>query len=354
MTIPEGVASIGECAFSGCDRLDQVDLPRSIREIWVVSYQLMAEKVYKLMPEGVLQTVDKLNPELTALIDKVWCEQLTPKDWAGLYIFQTAKEFQELCKNHMKNVPADECLSAMLELLADCKKGSAYVQAANFVVEHLKEVSSEHIQTLYEMAAAKKSFQKAADILKPLVSAKKKKAAKPDGTFAFLEDAFQEEQLLKHYKEHKGVLARLNKVLLADSSGQKAPKLVVLAAVMPYAEQYQRPAHISTYKTDYIQVNFVKEADRAAELLDRESPAGPAGPAAQAPRFLVHPLLPLRRRQTHRLPEQPDAGLGQLVHAWLDGPEQHYHGAGCDAAQRHPGDYAVSGQSQNPERYGFG
>ena len=80
VTIPEGVTSIGEYAFSDCDRLDQVDLPRSIREIRVVSYQLMAEKVYKLMPEGVLQTVDKLHPELTALIDKVWCEQLTPKD----------------------------------------------------------------------------------------------------------------------------------------------------------------------------------------------------------------------------------------------------------------------------------
>lgn len=43
---------------------------------------------------------------------------------------------------------------------------------------------------------------------------------------------------------------------------------------MPYAEQYQRPAHISTYKRDYIQVNFVKEANRAAELLDRESLLG--------------------------------------------------------------------------------
>ena len=43
---------------------------------------------------------------------------------------------------------------------------------------------------------------------------------------------------------------------------------------MPYAEQYQRPAHISTYKKDYIQVNLVKEADRAAELLDRESLLG--------------------------------------------------------------------------------
>ena len=271
VTIPEGVTSIGEWAFFGCDRLDQVDLPRSIREIRVDYFY---GKLYKTMPEGLFQTADKLNADFVRQINEVWRKQMTPKDWAGLYLFQTAKEFQELCKDHMKNVPADECLSAMLELLADCKKGTAYVQAANFVVEHLKEVSSEHIQTMYEMAAAKKSFQKAADILKPLVSAKKKKAAEPNGPFAFLEDAFQEEQLLKHYKEHKGVLARLGKVLLADGSGQKAPKLAVLAAVMPYAEQYQRPAHISTYKRDYIQVNIVKEADRAAELLDRESLLG--------------------------------------------------------------------------------
>ena len=267
VTIPEGVTSIGEYAFSGCNRLDQVDLPRSIREIRVVSYQLMAEKVYKLMPEGVLQTVNKLNPELTALIDKVWCEQLTPKDWAGLYLFQTAKEFQELCKKHMKNVPADECLSAMLELLADCKKSSAYVQAANYVVEHPKEVSPESIRALYEIAAAKKSFQKAADILKPLVSSKKKKAAGPDGPFAFLE-----EQLLKHYKEQKGVLARLGKVLLADGSGQKTPKLAVLAAVMPYADLYIKPTRTNGYKKTELQ--FLSESDKAAALLDHEGLMG--------------------------------------------------------------------------------
>ncbi len=271
VTIPEGVTEIGCGAFSVCKKLTRVALPRSIRKI-EVSYP--DEKLYKTMPEGLFQTADKLNADFVTMIDGAWRKQMTPKDWAGLYLFQTAKNFQELCKSRMEKVPADECLSAMLELLADCKKGSVYVQAANFVVEHMKEISPEHVQALYKMAAAKKSFQKAADILKPLVSTKQKKAAEPDGPFAFLEDAFQEEQLLKHYKEHKGVLARLGEVLLADGSGQKAPKLAVLAAVMPYAEQYQRPAHISTYKKDYIQVNLVKEADRAAELLDRESLLG--------------------------------------------------------------------------------
>ena len=271
VTIPEGVTEIGCGAFSVCKKLTRVALPRSIRKL-EVSYP--DEKLYKTMPEGLFQTADKLNADFVTMIDGAWRKQMTPKDWAGLYLFQTAKNFQELCKSRMEKVPADECLSAMLELLADCKKGSVYVQAANFVVEHMKEISPEHVQALYKMAAAKKSFQKAADILKPLVSTKQKKAAEPDGPFAFLEDAFQEEQLLKHYKEHKGVLARLGEVLLADGSGQKAPKLAVLAAVMPYAEQYQRPAHISTYKKDYIQVNLVKEADRAAELLDRESLLG--------------------------------------------------------------------------------
>ena len=269
VTIPEGVTSIGGDAFSGCDRLDPVDLPRSIREIRV---DYFGGKLYKTMPEGLFQTADKLNADFVTLIDGAWREQMTPKDWAGLYLFQTAKEFQELCKNHMKNVPADECLSAMLELLADCKKGSVYVQAANFVVEHMKEISSEHVQALYKMAAAKKSFQKAADILKPLVSGKKKKAAEPDGPFAFLEDAFQEEQLLKHYKEHKGVLARLGKVLLADGSGQKAPKLAVLAAVMPYADLYIKPTHTNGHKETELQ--FLSEPDKAAALLDHEGLMG--------------------------------------------------------------------------------
>ena len=224
------------------------------------------------MPEGLLQTADKLNADFVTLINKAWQKQMTPKDWAGLYLFQTAKGFQELCKSHMKKVPADECLSAMLELLADCKKGSAYVQAANFVVERLKEVSPEHVQTMYEMAAAKKGFQKAADILKPLVSAKKKKAVKPDGPFAFLADTFQEEQLLKHYEEQKGILKWLDKVLLADGSCKKAPKLAVLAAVMPYADLYSKPTPANGYtKTE---VQFLSESDKAAALLDHGSLMG--------------------------------------------------------------------------------
>ena len=221
------------------------------------------------MPEGLFQTADKLDTYFVTLINEVWREQMTPKDWAGLHLFQTAKDFQELCKSRMKKVPADECLSAMLELLAGCKKGSAYVQAANFVAERLKEVSPEHIQTLYEMAAAKKSFQKAADILKPLLSAKQEKAAKPDGPFAFLEDDFQETLLLKHYKEQQGDLAQLDEVLLADGSGKKAPVLAVLAAVMPYADLYIKPTHANEYmKTE---VQFLSESDKAAALLDHES-----------------------------------------------------------------------------------
>lgn len=169
MIIPVGVAEIGYNAFEDCANLTSVALPRSIRKIW---FSFLGEEIYKTIPEGLFQTADKLNAYFVTLINESWREQMTPKDWAGLYLFQTAKDFQELYQSHMKKVPADECLAAMLELLAGCKKGSAYAQAANFVVERLKEVSPEHVRTLYEMAAAKKSFQKAADILKPLVSAK--------------------------------------------------------------------------------------------------------------------------------------------------------------------------------------
>ena len=270
VTIPEGVTKIGERAFEDCTGLTSIALPRSIRKIEIAYGD---EKLYKTMPEGLFQTADKLNADFVTMIDRAWRKQMTPKDWAGLYLFQTAKDFQELYKSRMKKAPADECLSAMMELLAGCKKGSAYVQAANFVVERLKEVSPEHVQTLYEMAAAKKSFQKAADILKPLVSAKKKKAAEPDGPFAFLEDAFQEEQLLKHYKEQKGVLAQLGKVLLADGSGQKAPKLAVLAAVMPYADLYIKPGRVNNeYKET--EVRLLPESDKAAALLDHETLIG--------------------------------------------------------------------------------
>ena len=87
---------------------------------------------------------------------------------------------------------------------------------------------------------------------------------------------------MKHYKEHKGVLTRLDKVLLAD--GEKAPALVVLSAIMPYAEQYERPTHISRYKDDYIEVKVAKDADRAAELLDPSYPDTPNLSAVFSPR----------------------------------------------------------------------
>ena len=264
VTIPAGVTEISGGAFEDCTGLTSIALPRSIRKIEIAYGD---EELYKTMPEGLFQTADKLNADFVTLINEVWRKQMTPKDWAGLYLFQTAKDFRELCKHRMKKVPADECLSAMLELLAGCKKGSAYLQAANFVIERLKEVSPEHVQTLYEMAAAKKSFQKAADILKPLVSAKKKKAA-----FAFLADTFQEEQLLKHYEEQKGILKWLGKVLLADGSGKKAPKLAVLTAVMPYADLYSKPTPANRYtKTE---VQFLSESDKAAALLDHGSLMG--------------------------------------------------------------------------------
>ena len=264
VTIPAGVTEISGGAFEDCTGLTSIALPRSIRKIEIAYGD---EKLYKTMPEGLFQTADKLNADFVTLINEVWRKQMTPKDWAGLYLFQTAKYFRELCKHRMKKVPADECLSAMLELLAGCKKGSAYLQAANFVIERLKEVSPEHVQTLYEMAAAKKSFQKAADILKPLVSAKEKKAA-----FAFLADTFQEEQLLKHYEEQKGILKWLGKVLLADGSGKKAPKLAVLTAVMPYADLYSKPTPANRYtKTE---VQFLSESDKAAALLDHGSLMG--------------------------------------------------------------------------------
>ena len=269
VTIPAGVTEISGGAFEDCTGLTSIALPRSIRKIEIAYGD---EELYKTMPEGLFQTADKLNADFVTLINEVWRKQMTPKDWAGLYLFQTAKDFRELCKHRMKKVPADECLSAMLELLAGCKKGSAYLQAANFVIERLKEVSPEYVQTLYEMAAAKKSFQKAADILKPLVSAKKKKAAEPDGPFAFLADTFQEEQLLKHYEEQKGILKWLGKVLLADGSGKKAPKLAVLAAVMPYADLYSKPTPANGYtKTE---VQFLSESDKAAALLDHGSLMG--------------------------------------------------------------------------------
>lgn len=266
VTISEGVKEIRGGAFSGCKGLKKVDLPRSIRKIesgWG------DDKLYKTMPDGLARTADKLSDGIAELIDKVWHRQMTTEDWAGLCLFQTSKAFQELFKKRMK-APADDCLSAMLELLADCKKPSAYVQAANYVVEHLKEISPEHIQALYEMTTAKKSFQKAADILKPLAAPKKeKKAVDPDSSFAFLEDTFQEAQLLKHYKEHKGMEKLLKPVKLAD--GEKAPALVILSAIVPYADQYKRPTQISSYKYDYIKVDIIKDADRAAELLDRAS-----------------------------------------------------------------------------------
>lgn len=260
VTIPESVTEIGYGAFGDCTGLTRVDLPRSIRKIGL---RRKGETLYGTMPEGLFRTESKLDTGFALQIRDVWLRQLTPEDWAWLYLYQTAGAFRELCGDFMKDDP-EVYLSAILKLVSKNKKAALYVQAANFAVEHQKKLPPERIRALYEETAAKKNLRKAADLLSPLLSAKKEKAT---GPFAFLEDAFSETLLLKHYKEQKGDLERLDQVPLAD--GKPAPKLAVLAAVMPYADQYCKPSRANGHKR--AQVQLLPESDRAAALLDREN-----------------------------------------------------------------------------------
>lgn len=271
LVLPEGLETIDNGAFytswgeNEYEKLSGVVLPRSVTNFGE------AHSFY-VLPEGIFQEPKKKNACFAdQLEEKSTQERLTPKDWAGIYLFQSTKKFKEACKESMTE-PMDPYVEGMAELLLVHGSAARFTKAAEFVQDHLDQLSAEAIQKLLDAAVAKKA-KKAVDLLSSLVSncQREETAAPidPNDPYAALREKYSEPMLLKRFQDRKGAVKDLKTVKLAD--GSKAPDFVTLCAIVPYAEQYERPTHIGRYKYGYIQTGEVENADKAAALLDRES-----------------------------------------------------------------------------------
>ena len=296
VTLPAGLKRIDGASspvppFKGCTNLERLVLPEGLEEIDSNAFDMgWGEESYEklnvflprsvtdfgmahsffVLPDGIFQEPEKKKACFAMqLEEKSTRERLTPKDWAGIYLFQTTKKFKDACKAYMTG-PMDPYVEGMAELLAVHGSAARFTKAAEFVQDHLDQAGQEAIQKLYDAAAAKKA-KKAVELLKPLVKAAQKKAAPidPNDPYAALREKYSEPVLQKRFQDRKGVLKDLKKAKLAD--GSAAPEFVTLCAIVPYAEQYERPTHIGSYEYDYIKTGEVEDADRAAALLDRES-----------------------------------------------------------------------------------
>ena len=156
VVIPEGVTTIGQDVLSARRNIKTVVLPCSIRKlevdeaVWGGFYGETAlsrlkalHGIYAVMPEGLCQVREHLDKTLARQIQWYWSDQMTVPDWAGLYLFQSTRPFQELCAAGMKP-PYDPYVTAMAELLARTeKKASAVQKAVYFVGEHRNELQPE-------------------------------------------------------------------------------------------------------------------------------------------------------------------------------------------------------------------
>ncbi len=288
VSIPKSVTDIGESAFEGCAALTSAALPAGLRDLgknvflgcWNLDpmpapdgIQYMdhdygeGEDYHILPPSTLFQSGKKVPARLTDAIQYTWKDAMTSEDWAGLYLFQTAKAFSELCREHMPDQPA-EIAQAMVELLANSKKASVYQRAATYVLDHLGAVKRETVQALYDDAAGKKA-KEAAKLLKPALHIASK--VDPDSPYAFLYQSFHEVSLNNQYKNLFGPPKLLKEVKLQD--GSPAPEFVTLCAIVPYATQYAKPKDAGKYAASryFSEFEFVPAADQAAALLDQNS-----------------------------------------------------------------------------------
>ena len=278
VAVQEGVADLGSLPFQGCTRLKEVVLPRSIRKIGDFSTGMFGgpwdeatlkkhnQTLYKTMPQGLCEAEDRLNKSIAIQIDLLWNQQMSPRDWAGLYLFQSSSPFKDLCARYMMP-PYDDYVAGMAAILAEGGKPSKFQKAADFVSEHREELRSETIQALLTAAQGRKA-KKAAEQLAQLLQDEPEYA--PDDPNADLRAAFREADLMKCYKARKGTAAAL-KVVKQNGSEEAAPEFLVLCAIVPYAEQYTYRPGYADNRHDFENADPVELADQAAERLDRDS-----------------------------------------------------------------------------------
>ena len=258
--IPDGIVTISKFALAPYEK---IEIPMSVRTIHEQHWG--AEFVF---PQGFLQTNEKLSGK--GLIEGIKNSKLTSADVAALYLFQSGKAYDEILKNRM-----DENISLLANEMAALveKKGTAkhYLKAVEYVIGHVENIPRDIIQKLYDIGIAAK-YKKEVALLNSYLQEDVSCEDEAESSECYSEI----NELKKIFNEHlldksiyKGFAEYFEEVRYAGSE-ELAPSFVVKCAIVPYLDQYEgRPKKIGEYNTDYIKVNFVEGAEKAAALLNR-------------------------------------------------------------------------------------
>lgn len=323
LTIPNSVTYIGERAFSGCTSLTSVAIPRKLTGIncsafsecrslgnaqgqYVVNGILFStrekssDNPWTSMPKGVsaianltigyrdsfcmpagvtkigegnqsskvsyaedfFHTDKELSGEgFYQLLKENWASKLTAEDWAYLYLFQSGKTLEEILSANSREENAT--VEGMLTALDRFGKKKHFVRAAKYMLKNMSAVSTENVRKLYNLCKAQKA-NSAAELLSAYVTSEDS----GEGAYAEWNEVYKGPLLDKSIKEKKGVNSLFAKVRLAGKE-ELAPPFIVKCAIVPYLDQYAgRPKQIGGYRKDYIAVELIALADKAAELLN--------------------------------------------------------------------------------------
>lgn len=267
VVIPEGIREIRFAPYSGGFN-HTVFLPSTIRVIensTASAYYHRKDTTYQ-KPENTLCTDEKLSGNTLMELLDLW--EITAKEWAAMYLFQSGKTFENLFKKHMQ-APFGVYVAEMIGHLKEKGKAKHYLKAAEFVVEHMQELDQELIRQLYDACVEAKD-KKSKALLEPYLQTDAESVPTENDPYAFLRKSYNEHLLDKAIKAHGGKNSFFEDVKCKD--GTKAPAFVVKCAIVPYVEQYTgRPKHIGGYTSAYMPVQLISDADAAAAFLDQES-----------------------------------------------------------------------------------
>lgn len=256
-SIPDGISTIDDYSIG---YKDSFCIPVGVTTIQNQGY-LNAKIDYA---EDYFKTDSKLSGKgFFKLLENQWAKQLSPEDWAYLYLYQTGKTTEGILSKHKKDV--DATVEGMLAALEKYGKEKHFIRAAEYMLDNVDRISLENMRKMYDFFKNKKS-KKAAPLLEPFLGSENGTGL--EDPYAEWRSVFNEHLLDRSIKANRGDDALFEKVRLAGTECL-APAYLVKCAIVPYLDQYTgRPKHIGRYKFDYIDVKFVELADKAAALLN--------------------------------------------------------------------------------------
>lgn len=287
LRVTEGATVISQGVFDhlfdfSSKQPSRIILPDSVKVIHE-NWFIRSDKLKLNIPAGYLRQAEKLPGKIihTLLISK-WEDKATLEDYAALSLFQSDKDLLSICQWKLEAKP-EASVQAYIKVLADCKKGTAFATAAEFIFKNKAKIKQQTIDDFYAAAAAAKA-KKALEILQSCVSdagkadgsaAKTKKSASKQANEhpveALCRASFSEPILDKVIKK-AGISEKLLSSVKYKDSSKTAPAFVVKCAIVPYIEQMEfRPKSIGNYRKDYTDTSIDAKADEIAAALDKES-----------------------------------------------------------------------------------